>query len=66
MSYSAWIYFGITVGLFVVFVGIVIFYYAPKRKSKVESPKYTMLTDDEPNDEEVSHEGKQRHTGKRP
>ena len=63
---SAWVYLGFTVALFLVFIGLVLFYYAPKRKSRVESPKYTILDDDEPNKEEVSHAGKRRHTGKSP
>ncbi len=62
----AWAYLGITVTLFLVFVGLIIFYYAPKRKSRVESPKYTMLDDGEPDREEEAHEGKRRHSGKRP
>ena len=33
--------------LVVVFAGIVIYFYTPKRKDKVEEPKYRMLDDDE-------------------
>jgi cbb3-type cytochrome oxidase subunit 3 len=66
MGLSAWAYLGFTIGLFLAFAWIVIFYYAPKRKNRVERPKYTILEDDEPIEEEASDEGKQRHTGKRP
>lgn len=66
MGFSAWAYFGFTVALFLIFVGIILYYYAPARKSRVEKPKYMMLDDDEPNKEEVSHAGKQRHSGKSP
>jgi len=65
MGLSAWAYLGFTIGLCLAFAGIVVFYYAPKRKNRVERPKYTILEDDEPIEEEASHEGKQRHTGKR-
>ncbi len=65
MGLSAWAYFGFTVALFLIFVGIILYYYTPARKGRVEKPKYVMLNDDEPNTEEVSHAGERRHTGKR-
>jgi cbb3-type cytochrome oxidase subunit 3 len=43
---SGWIYFAITTLLFIVFVGIVIYYFSPRRKQKVEDPKYKMLDDE--------------------
>jgi cbb3-type cytochrome oxidase subunit 3 len=43
---SGWVYFGFTVVLFAVFVGIVIHYYNPKKKEKVEEPKYRMFDED--------------------
>lgn len=64
MVFSAWAYFGFTLALFLVFVGIIVYYFSPKRKSRVEEPKYMMLDDDEPDKEEVSDAGKRRHTGK--
>ncbi len=44
---SGWIYFGFTVLMFAVFIGIVIHYYNPKRKESVEKPKYRILDDDD-------------------
>ncbi len=64
MIYAGWIYFAFTLVLFLVFIGLIFYYYSPKRKKKVEEPKYTMLDDEEPDKEEVSHAGKRRHTGK--
>jgi cbb3-type cytochrome oxidase subunit 3 len=46
MSFTGWAYFAFTLLLFLVFVGIVIYYFAPKRKDKVEKPKYRMFDDD--------------------
>lgn len=45
-SFAGWAYFAFTILLFLVFVGIVIYYFAPKRKDKVEKPKYRMFDDD--------------------
>lgn len=47
MQWSGWINFGITVALFLAFVVAVAYYYSPKRKTKVEEPKYKMLDDDD-------------------
>lgn len=47
MQWSGWIHFGITIALFIAFIVIVIYYYNPKKKEKVERPKYKMLDDDE-------------------
>jgi cbb3-type cytochrome oxidase subunit 3 len=46
-GFSIWTYLGFTVLLGVVFIGIIIYYYSPGRKKKVENPKYRMLDDDE-------------------
>ncbi len=66
MGFPAWAYFGFTVALFLIFVGIILYYYTPARKHRVEKPKYAMMDDDEPNAEEVSHAGEKPHRGKRP
>lgn len=47
MQWSGWIYFGFTAALFVAFIVAVLYYYNPKKKTKIENPKYTMLDDDE-------------------
>ncbi|MBI3592009.1 MAG: cbb3-type cytochrome c oxidase subunit 3 [Nitrospirae bacterium] len=50
MQWSGWIYFGITVLLFITLVMIVLHYYRPKKKEdaeKAEKPKYTMLNDED-------------------
>lgn len=47
MQWSGWINFGITIALFIVFIVVVIYYYNPKRKEKIEKPKYRMFDDDE-------------------
>jgi cbb3-type cytochrome oxidase subunit 3 len=47
MQWSGWIYFGGTVALFIAFVVAVVYYFSPKRKSKVEEPKFRMLQDDD-------------------
>ena len=36
-----------TLILAIVFVGIIVYYYNPKRKSEVEEPKHRMLRNDE-------------------
>jgi len=43
---GAWLYFGFTLLLVGVLVGIMIFYFQEKRKKKVEEPKYRMLDDE--------------------
>ncbi len=47
MGLSPLAYFFFTVILVIVFLGIIIYYYSPKRKGKVEEPKYRMLKEDE-------------------
>ena len=47
MEWSGWIYFGGTVALFIAFLVAVVYYFSPKRKAKVEDPKYRMLEDDD-------------------
>jgi len=46
MSFSALAYTLFTLLLAFVFAGIIIYYYNPKRKQKVEEPKHRMLDDD--------------------
>ncbi len=46
MSWKAWLYFGFTLLLSGVLLGIMIYYFRGKRKHKVEAPKYRMLDDD--------------------
>jgi cbb3-type cytochrome oxidase subunit 3 len=43
---GAWLYFGFTLLLAGVLLGIMVFYFQGKRKKKVEEPKYRMLDDD--------------------
>ena len=47
MDWNAWSYliFGST--LVATFLWIILHYYMPKRKKKVEEPKYKMLDDDD-------------------
>ncbi len=47
LNFSAFAYLVFTVILGAVFIGIIIHYYSPGRKKKVEDPKYRMLDDDE-------------------
>ncbi|UCG78093.1 MAG: cbb3-type cytochrome c oxidase subunit 3 [Nitrospirota bacterium] len=47
MELSQILYFAFTSILAIVFLGIIIYYYTPKRKNKVEEPKYRMLEDDD-------------------
>lgn len=47
MGLKAWLYFGFTLLLSGVLIGIMVYYYRGKRKDKVESPKYRMMEDDE-------------------
>ncbi|HYA88759.1 MAG TPA: cbb3-type cytochrome c oxidase subunit 3 [Nitrospirota bacterium] len=46
MALKAVIYFGFTIVLAVVFIGVVIYFYRAERKAKVEAPKYRMLDED--------------------
>ncbi|MGE5173571.1 MAG: cbb3-type cytochrome c oxidase subunit 3 [Betaproteobacteria bacterium] len=46
MSWKAWLYFGFTLVLSGVLLGIMIYYFRAQRKHKVEEPKYRMLDDD--------------------
>lgn len=47
MQWSGWIHFCFTVLLFVAFIALVIYYYNPKRKEKIEKPKYKLFDDEE-------------------
>ena len=47
MQWNGWIYFCGTVALFIAFVVAVVYYFSPKRKANVESPKFRMLDDDD-------------------
>jgi len=47
MQWSGWIYFGFTIALFIAFIVVVIYYYNPKKKEKIEKPKYKMFDDEE-------------------
>lgn len=47
MGFSTWAYLGFTIVLGVVFICIIIYYYSPSRKTRVEEPKYRMLDDGE-------------------
>ncbi len=47
MSLNEIAYVGFTVILGLVFLGIIIYYFTPRRKDRVEKPKYKMLEDDE-------------------
>ncbi len=47
MSTKAWMYLIFIVTLCLLFAGIILYYYWPSRKDRVESPKYKMLEDDE-------------------
>ena len=49
MQWSGWIYFGMTVLLFIAFIVAVVYYYSPKIKTRVEEPKFRMLDDDDEN-----------------
>ncbi len=46
MDWATIIYLGVTIGLFAIFVGIVLRTYSRKNKEKNESAKYKMLNDD--------------------
>jgi cbb3-type cytochrome oxidase subunit 3 len=43
-----WIYILYGILLVVTFLGVIIYYFNPKRKDKIEKSKYSMLEDDEP------------------
>lgn len=47
MTFSMLAYVVFTALLALVFLGIVLYYYNPKRKQKVEEPKHRMLDEDE-------------------
>ncbi len=46
MAWKVWLYFGFTILLAGVFVGVVIYYFRASRKASVEEPKYRMLNED--------------------
>lgn len=46
MDLAATLYLGVTFGLFVIFVGIVMRTYGRKNRDKNETAKYRMLDDD--------------------
>jgi hypothetical protein len=46
MDWASILYLGVTFGLFVIFVVIVVRTYSGKRKKQGEAPKYTMLDDE--------------------
>ncbi|NTW83176.1 MAG: cbb3-type cytochrome c oxidase subunit 3 [Chlorobiaceae bacterium] len=47
MNFSALAYVFFTVLLALVMLGIILYYYNPARKKKVEEPKHRMLDEDE-------------------
>ena len=47
MELKAWLYFGFTALLTLVFVCVIVYYYRGKRKQRVERPKYRMLDEDD-------------------
>jgi cbb3-type cytochrome oxidase subunit 3 len=47
MNFSGVAYLLFTISLALVLAGIMIHYYNPKRKEKVEEPKHRMLDDDQ-------------------
>jgi cbb3-type cytochrome oxidase subunit 3 len=47
MSFQAIAYTAFTILMAVVFAGIVVYYYNPRRKEQVEEPKHRMLRNDE-------------------
>jgi cbb3-type cytochrome oxidase subunit 3 len=46
MSFSGWAYVLFTMLLAIISGGIMVYYYNPKRKEKIEKPKHKMLEDD--------------------
>lgn len=44
---SGYIMSGFQFALVIILIGIAIYFFSSKRKNKVESPKYTMMEDDE-------------------
>jgi cbb3-type cytochrome oxidase subunit 3 len=47
MNFSGTAYLLFTMTLAIVLAGIMIYYYNPKRKERVEEPKHRMLDDDQ-------------------
>ncbi len=47
MDWHGWAYLIFGATLVITFIWIILHYYRPKRKKKVEEPKYRMLEDDE-------------------
>jgi cbb3-type cytochrome oxidase subunit 3 len=47
LSFPSLAYTLFTLLLVIVFVGIIVYYYNPKRKQNIEAPKHRMLEDDE-------------------
>jgi cbb3-type cytochrome oxidase subunit 3 len=47
MNDSIWTFPLYTLMLAAVFAGIIVYYFNPKRKGKVEGPKHNMLKDDD-------------------
>lgn len=46
MGPKAWLYFGFTALLALVFAGVVVYFFRRKRRERIEEPKYRMLDDD--------------------
>lgn len=47
MNFSQLAYVLFTLVLAIVFAGIIVYYYNPKRKNEVEKPKHRMLDNDD-------------------
>ncbi|NOX20176.1 MAG: cbb3-type cytochrome c oxidase subunit 3 [Nitrospirae bacterium] len=47
MDWNAWSYLIFGTTLVVTFLWIIVHFYRPKRKNKVEEPKYKMLDDED-------------------
>ncbi|HEB75590.1 MAG TPA: cbb3-type cytochrome c oxidase subunit 3 [Nitrospirae bacterium] len=47
MDWTVWAYFGFVTVLAATFLGIILYFYGPARKEKVEKPKYKMLEEDD-------------------
>ena len=56
MNWAGAVYLLITVGLFAIFVAIVVWTYSGKRKKSLELPKERMLEPDEPGKSEQTDE----------
>jgi len=50
MNFSQIAYVAFTIVLALVMAGIIIYYFNPKRKKKVEEPKYRILEEDDKNE----------------